>query len=72
MILKRPQGRFLRLNKASLGSSAPNTLSGGARFTEQKPHLYERDVETIVNTMLERISDALVSEWSFVASAPSP
>ena len=31
------------------------------RIAEQNPHLYERDVEALVNTILNRISDALVA-----------
>lgn len=31
------------------------------RIAEQNPHLYERDAEAIVNTILDRISDALVA-----------
>ncbi|WP_264051626.1 integration host factor subunit beta [Methylobacterium flocculans] len=31
------------------------------RIAEQNPHLYERDVEALVNTILGRISDALVA-----------
>lgn len=31
------------------------------RVAAQNPHLYERDVEAIVNTILGRISDALVA-----------
>lgn len=32
-----------------------------ARVAEQNPHLYDRDVEAVVNTILNRISDALVA-----------
>jgi len=31
------------------------------RIAEQNPHLYEKDVEVLVNTILGRISDALVA-----------
>jgi len=31
------------------------------RITEQNPHLYEREVEAVVNTILKRISEALVA-----------
>lgn len=31
------------------------------RIAEQNPHLYEREIEAIVNTILGRISDALVA-----------
>ena len=31
------------------------------RIAEQNPHLYERDVEAVVNAILGRISDALVA-----------
>ena len=31
------------------------------RIAEQNPHLYERDVEAVVNAILNRISDALVA-----------
>ena len=31
------------------------------RIAEQNPHLYERDVEAVVNLILGRISDALVA-----------
>jgi len=31
------------------------------RIAEQNPHLYERDVEKIVNTILDRISEGLVA-----------
>lgn len=31
------------------------------RLSKQFPHLYQRDVETLVNTVLAGISDALVS-----------
>ena len=30
------------------------------RLTKRYPHLYQRDIETLVNTVLETISDALV------------
>jgi len=30
-----------------------------ARLTERYPHLYHRDVERIVSTMLDKITDAL-------------
>jgi integration host factor subunit beta len=32
-----------------------------ARVAGQNPHLYEREVEAVVNTILNRISDALVA-----------
>ena len=32
-----------------------------ARITEQNPHLSERDVEALVNVILNRISDALLA-----------
>lgn len=31
------------------------------RIAEQNPHLYEKDAEAVVNTILGRISDALVA-----------
>jgi integration host factor subunit beta len=31
------------------------------RIAEQNPHLYEKDAEAIVNTILGQISDALVA-----------
>lgn len=31
------------------------------RLTKRYPHLYQRDVETLVNTVLDGISDALVA-----------
>ena len=31
------------------------------RIAEQNPHLYEREIEAIVNTILGRISDAMVA-----------
>ena len=31
------------------------------RIAEQNPHLYERDVEAVVNAILRRITDALVA-----------
>ena len=31
------------------------------RIAEQNPHLYEKEVEAVVNTILNRISDALVA-----------
>jgi integration host factor subunit beta len=31
------------------------------RIADQNPHLYEREVEGVVNTILKRISDALVA-----------
>lgn len=31
------------------------------RIAEQNPHLYQKDVEAVVNTILGRISDALVT-----------
>lgn len=30
-----------------------------ARIAEQNPHLYEREVEAVVDTIIDRISDAL-------------
>lgn len=36
------------------------------RIAEQNPHLYERDVEKVVNTILGQISAALVTAWSYV------
>ena len=30
------------------------------RLTKRYPHLYQRDIETLVNTVLETVSDALV------------
>lgn len=30
------------------------------RLTKRFPHLYQRDIETLVNTVLDSISDALV------------
>ena len=32
-----------------------------ARIAEQNPHLYEKEVEAVVNTILNGISDALVA-----------
>lgn len=31
------------------------------RIAEQNPHLYERDVEALVNVILKRITDALIA-----------
>jgi nucleoid DNA-binding protein len=43
------------------------------KLTEQNPHLYQRDIEQVVNAILDTISDALAQggRVSFVASALS-
>ena len=41
------------------------------KIAEQNPHLYQRDVENIVNAILDTITDALAAAtgWSCAASA---
>ncbi len=33
------------------------------RIAEQNPHLYQRDVEHIVNSILDEIVDALIADY---------
>ena len=47
------------LDQVSPGSMIKSELI--LRITEQNPHLYEREVEAVVNTILKRISEALVA-----------